>query len=357
MRILKFELRKIIQAPMFWIFAALSIIVNAFMIFSGGAGWLNEYSREIAESGQYKDYEDRVNVYADYDAAQYAQSALEREPLNPLLERLMREKYERQQTVADEFNEEDVSYYVYAAKATRHIHSLLFHTTMGAIFIQAGILGGLAMLYSLGYEQQNKTESHIYASKTGRKIMRHKYLAGLIAGIAGFVLIGGATLAMYFTAWDYSGFWQANVSSGYNYISDLVHPTRPFITWQSFSVAEYFGVSLALTFALVIVIMMFSGVVGLVFRNTLTSFIAAGMLLLGTLVSESFFSSLGLMTFAHTARLSPLYIWQQREVWLTDMGVSALFAYQEIFGTVFNVMLFGLFTLIAARRFKRKDLV
>ena len=340
---------------MFWIFTALSIIVNAFMIFGGGAGWLNESSREIAESGQYRDYEG-VNVYADYDASQYAESALEREPLNPFLERLMREKYERQQTVADEFNEDGLSYYVYAHKATRSIHSLLFHTTMGSIFIQAGILGSLAMLYSLGYEQQNKT-GYIYASKTGRKIIRHKYLAGLIAGIVGFAIIGGATLAMYFTAWDYSGFWQANVSSGYNFISDSLHPTRPFITWQSFTVAEYFGISLALTFALVIVIIMFSGVVGLLIRNTFTAFVAAGMLLFGTFVSESFFGSWGLMTFAHAVRLSTVYIWQQRSVWLTDMGVSALFAYQEVFGTVLNIIVCGLFALIAARLFKRKNLV
>jgi hypothetical protein len=229
---------------------------------------------------------------------------------------------------------------------------------MGLIMAEAGILAALAMLYSLGYEHQNKTESQVYSSKAGRRILRHKYLAALIAGAAGFALIAGLTFALYFSVWDYSGLWNANVSSGNNTIFDPLLGELPFITWQSFTVGGYLAAVTALAFALTLVFALFGGVFGLLLiRSTYAAFIAAGMTLFASFAAGIVLLDAGFIGGYYAAMLTPVNLWSLRRGWLTDMGSSALFAYHETWGIALCFAVSAIVTVVALRRFKRKDMV
>ena len=46
------------------------------------------------------------------------------------------------------------------------------------------------------------------------------------------------TLVPYFLLYDYSGIWNASVSSQFNYFSDML-VVRPFLTWGDFTVGQY----------------------------------------------------------------------------------------------------------------------
>jgi hypothetical protein len=95
MRLLKFELKKLIQTPMFWVFALLSIGFNSFIII-GDAYWaeeLNQFSREVYISGEYTDSE-IGDVYADYSGEAFAERVIAYHGLEGLNARLMRSKYE-----------------------------------------------------------------------------------------------------------------------------------------------------------------------------------------------------------------------------------------------------------------------
>jgi hypothetical protein len=228
---------------------------------------------------------------------------------------------------------------------------------MRLILVQTVLFVALAMLCSLGYEKQSKTESAVYTTRVGRKIMRHKYAAGLIFGTVGFVLIAGLTFAVYFTVWDYSGFWQSNVSSAFNYIPDIVAGERPFITWQSFTVAEYFVAFTGLGFALTLVFAGLAGVIGLTFRNTYTSFVVFGLLTLFMMFACMLFGSLGLQTLHFAFAFSPVVIWYMAGQWFTDMGALAIVPWQETWAVAINIVVLTCFTAIAMKLFRKRDMI
>jgi hypothetical protein len=358
MRLLKFELKKLIQTPMFWVFVLLSIGFNSFIIIGDAywAGELNQFSREIAATGKYTDPE-IGDVYADYSGEAFAERIIAHLGLEGPNARLMRTKYEKMQAVADNFSEQGISYYFYADGLTQTIHTQLFSKVMRLILVQTALFAALAMLCSLGYEKQNKTESVVYPSRTGRKIMQHKYAAGLLFGAVGFVLIAGLTFAVYFSVWDYSGLWQSNVSGAFNYIFDIVTGERPFITWQSFSVSEYFVAFTGLGFALTLVFAALAGVIGLTFRNTYTSFAVFGLLSLFMMFACMLFGSHGLQTLHYVFTFTPVVVWYMAGQWFTDMGAAAIIPWQETWAVVFNIVVLTCFTAIALKLFRKRDLI
>lgn len=358
MRILKFELLKLIQTPMFWVFAVLSIGFNAFIIIGDGywADELNQFSREVYASGEYKDPE-IGDVYADYTSEFYAERIIDSLNLNGITEKLMRSKYEKMQVVADDFSEQGISYYFYADGLTTVIHKQLFSSVMRLILTQAILFAALAMLCSFGFERQGKTESVVYPSRTGRKITRYKYLAGLIFGAAGFAVIAGGTFAVYFSVWDYSGFWQSNVSSAFNTVSDVVTGVRPFITWQSLTVAEYFAAVVGLGFALTMIFTALAGVVGLLFRNTYTSFGVFGLLTLSMMFLCMLFGNIGLPGLYFATTFTPVITWYTVQQWFNDMGSLSIIPWQEVWAVALNAVLLTLLTIVSMRIFNRKDLI
>jgi len=358
MRILRFELKKLAQTPMFWVFALLSILLNAFAI-SNDSYWakeLNEFSREIYVSGQYKDPE-IGDVYADYSGEDYADRIIKSMNLSGITEKLIRSKYEKMQAVAYEFSEQEISYYIYAGSATTDIHKQLFRYVMRLILTQTALFAVLSVLCSLGYERQNKTESVVYPSRTGRKVMRHKYLAGLIFGAVGFIIISTGTFVVYFSVWDYSGLWQSNVSSGLNYINDLTTGLRPFNTWQSFTVTEYFTATIILGFILTIVFAGLAGVIGLLFRNTYTAFGIFGLLVISMMFICVLTANAGFAELHLATTFTPTLLWYNCYMWFTDMGAMAVIPWHETWAVVLNLLALAVFTVLAMKYFRRRDLL
>jgi len=364
MRILRFELRKLVQAPMFWIFIALSIAFNAFYINANlmmqHRRHFNTLSREVAISGEYTDPE-IGNIFEYYRGEIFAENIINAMELTGIAEWLMRAKYERLDLVAAEFAEQNVSYYIYAGgewgRDTVDLHLFLFRDIMRMVFAQVIIFAALALLYLLGHERQNKTESVVYHTKVGRKIMRHKYAAGLLFGAVGFAMITGGTLATFFSLWDFSGFWRANVSSGNHYIVDFVSGTRPFITWQSFTVAEFLTATLILGFFLTMVFTGIAGVIGLLFRNTYLAASIFGLSLFTTFFLFVLFQNIGASTLFIIFIFSPVMLWFGSFQWFTDMGNMGIVPWHETWTIVFNLVLLAISTAIAGRRFSRKDMV
>jgi hypothetical protein len=358
MRILKFELKKLAQTPMFWVFALLSIALNAYSITNTNylVKEINEFSREVYTCGEYKNPE-IGDVYADYPGGIYAERITAHYNLSPFLANLMQSKYEKMQSVADEFSRQEISHYLYAGGMTTYIHGRLFSSVMRLILTQAALFAALAMLCSLGYERQNKTESVVYPSRTGRKIMRHKYLAGLIFGAVGFAIIAAGTFAVYFSVWDYSGFWQSNVSSAFNTIFDMITGQRPFITWQSFTVSEYLTATAALGFVLTIVFAGVAGVIGLLFRNTYTAFGVFGIMLLSMMFLCMLSAEMGFMALHYVTTFTPVIVWYMVSQWFTDMGAIAILPWHETWAMAFNLIALAIFTLLAMRYFRRRDLL
>lgn len=119
---------------------------------------------------------------------------------------------------------------LYAGPITHDSHQFLFGTLLRAISAESSILGVLIVLYLFGYEHMVKTELAVCTMRKGRRLWQTKAAAGIIAALLMFLALTLLSLSVYFSVWDYSGIWNANVSSQFNYIQELF-VVKPFLTW------------------------------------------------------------------------------------------------------------------------------
>lgn len=356
MRLVKWELNKLARTPALWVYLALCLVFNALILLSDNYPQeVNELSREIRLTGETR-MVDGEDIFDGYDATGLANGIVDALNLRGMPETLMRGKYQELQPVVEGFAEKDVSLDIYAGLFTKRMHGKLFGTTFNLIVTESVLLAVLTALYILGYEHLHKTELLIYSSRTGRDITRHKRIAGMICAVAGFVLIACFTLGLYFTLWDYSGLWGANVSSQFNYVLDGI-TSKPFITWRSFTVAEYLVAVLCLHFGLTLVFTIIGNVLGLLTRNTYMAFMGFILMAAVMMAAAYFFADIGFIWGYFLATFSPMTVWAVKSLWLTDMGVWGMIPYHETAVILGNLILASLVMAMAARRFKRKDMV
>lgn len=356
MRLYKWELKKLISAPAIWAFFALCFAFNILIIISDsyGARYANELSREIARTGDGR-YTGIDDVFIGYETSYIADAFVRAYQLTGVPETLMREKYRMLQSAVERNAETGAGLDVYADAYTfNDVHRSLFRSTLFHLLTESALFALLAALFTLGYEHQQKTESLVYSSRTGRKTARHKCFAALTAAAAGYVLLTALTLSVYFIVWDYSGFWDANVSSMSNFVFDEAGQ-RPFITWLSLNVAQYLAVMLALGFLLTVVFCLVGSLAGLLTRNTYMGFIFVMLICLFIIAAAFFCANAGLGWVLLALLFSPAAAWITSGRWLTDMGGWAFMPFQETVTIAGNLLLFSCLTVVAAKRFMRKD--
>ncbi|MBK5262771.1 MAG: hypothetical protein JJE17_09415 [Peptostreptococcaceae bacterium] len=82
-------------------------------------------------------------------------------------------------------------------------------------------------------------------------------------------------MTVFFLRFDFSGVWNDNVSSMFNYtVSEY---GKPFITWHSFTVGGYLWATIGVTFGLVICICLLGYAAGVFVRNGYGAFIVAAL--------------------------------------------------------------------------------
>ena len=108
--------------------------------------------------------------------------------------------------------------------------------------------------------------------------------------------------------------------------------------------------------ALVAVFTLIGTVAGLLVGNTYGAAIAAATLcalIIG--LSSLLVNSLGLWWAYLLTTFSPAYLWLAINGWFTELGQGGLVPWQETVGLALNLLVWGGFTLLALRRFGRKD--
>jgi len=358
MRLYKWELAKLLSAPAMWVFAALCLIFNILIIAgeSYGAPNANELSRRLYKTSETR-YSDGFDVFENYDTSYIADAFVKTLRLRGGAESAVRYKYEKLQAAVIRNAETDVGTDIYADVYTKFaVHGTLFRTVLPPLLTEAALFALLSALLTHGNEHRHKTEPVVYASKTGRGITRHKQAAALTVSAIGFILLFGLTLAVHFSVWDFSGFWRSNVQSVNNFIFDEAGQ-RPFITWISLNVAQYLAAVLILGFALTTVFCLIGGFAGLLTRNTYMGFILIMLIAVATIAAIIFCANNGLGLVYITLLFSPVAAWFSSPGWLTDMGSWGAIPFHETVTISLNLLLFSVITILAARRFKRKDVL
>ena len=381
MNLAVYEWQKLFRLPALWAFLALCLAFNGLLIASLSPydrAFFNETSRTAKALGQRVDedflagldampatenrdllrqsvtgMEDIFEIYDTGELADFYAGVVEK---SPLAVTWMTWKYGLLAERVAHLAETDAAMDLYAGPATHDSHQFLFGSLFRAVLGESAILAMLGTLYLLGYEGMHRTESLVCSSRTGRRLQRLKVLAALPASAALYGLLAVCSLAPYFVLYDYSGIWDASVSSQFNYFSDML-VVRPFLTWGDFTVGQYLAAALALGAVLTTVFSLLASVCGTLVRNPYLAALALGVLCFGGMGLISVLGELGWWAAYLIACFQPVIIWLSCSAWFTELGLSALLPWQESIAVVLNFLLLGAGTLLALRRFERKDVV
>lgn len=380
MRLLRFELVKLARLPMLWIFLAGSLLLNGFLTATDYAitPWFSYLSEALTVTGQRtyspafaeglltlpesesRDWlaeqtEAPQNALEGYDAAELGAFHAKMLGLSGAFEDLFLRKYDQLQPVIDEIAASGAPYDLYAGAATHDFQIHLTGIVLHAALTESILLAALLTLFSLGYESQNRTELLVYSTKSGRRIVCAKLAASLLAGLACYAVLFILTLIPFAILYHLGDFLNMNVSSSFNYLNAWMI-SKPFLTWRSFTLGQYLAATAALGALLTCIFSLFAAVCALLCRNVYTAFLAWFITAAGMLAAASFFAEQGLWGGYFAVMFLPVPVWFEQQLWFTELGGNALMPWQETAGTVASLALFAVLTLLAARRFGRKDL-
>ena len=255
MNLAVYEWRKLFRLPALWAFLALCLAFNGLLIATLSPydrAFFNETSQTAKALGQRVDEDflaglDAIpatenrdllrqsvtgmeDIFETYDTGELSDFYAGVVEKSPLAVTWMTWKYDLLASRVEHLAQTDAALDLYAGPATYGSHQFLFGALFRAILCESAILAMLGTLYLLGYEGMHRAEGLACASRTGRKLRRVKVLAALQASAALYGLLAFCTLVPYFLLYDYSGIWNASVSSQFNYFSDML-VVQPFLTW------------------------------------------------------------------------------------------------------------------------------
>lgn len=233
------------------------------------------------------------------------------------------------------------------------MHTFLFSDVFKLLIFEMMILTSLLTLHSLGYEFSGKTGSLVFSTKSGRNIMKQKWLVSLIASLGAGGLLLTVTLSYYFHLFPYSNVWDSYISSALNTEKRGLF-LYPFITWKPVTVKEFLVENIVTVFFLILIFALLSGGIGLLSKQTYLSFIAiiCGYALLylvmGRLRTNTY------LDFA--AYISPVILWLQGYALNAEKGLYTSYYHFEQITVSLWICLGGFFLLGAGKLFQRQNL-
>lgn len=380
MTLVAWEWRKLFRLPALWGFLALCLAFNGLLLWEEDSlrQPFNEASAITKELGQRVDgaflegledlprteYGDMVlsaardmtDILKDYDTRDLAGLYGEVVKDSPAAVRLMKWKYDLLAERVAHLSGTGAAMDLYAGPVTHDAHQFLYDTLFRAVVTEALLLGMLSMLYLLGFEGQRRTLSLICASRTGRRLYGKKVLAGLAAAVFFYILLAAVTLGIYFCRCDYSGVWEASVSSQFNYLTDMLY-RRPFLTWGDFTVGGYLAAQLALGAALTAAFALLAAAGGLLLRNVYASALVLAVVCFSGVGLTAGLAQAGLWIAYFVSLVHPSCVWLGLGGWFTELGLSGAVPWQETVSTSLDLLVFSLGTALALRHLGRKDIV
>lgn len=376
-----YEWRKLFRLPALWAFLVLSLLFNALLICTlseWDRTFFNDTSADAALLGQRVDQafcdglaalpetENRTvllqsvtgleDSFETYDTGILKDFYTAVVKNSPTVVSWVAWKYDALSARVEHLARTDAGMDLYAGPVTQGSHQFLFGTLMRSLLGETAIAAMQGTLYLLGYEGMHRTESLACASRTGRRLRRTKVLAALGASLVLLALVAVPTLGLYFARFDYGGIWDASVSSQFNYLSDLMQ-IRPFLTWGDFTVAEYLAAALVLGAALTAAFSLLASLCGTLVRSPYLAALVLGLLCFGGLGLTSALGNLKLWVGYVLSCFQPTIVWLCCGGWFTELGLNAVLPWQETIAVGADLLLLGIGTALALRRFRRKDVL
>ena len=339
-----YEIKKILSGAALWIFIGLCLALNIWTMPRG-------FRVELDTTTPYP-----TNVFEGYDTGTIAERYISGLGLTGRTAQRMRAKFDALQTSVDRLALTGDSYSPYFGEHTFNMHQSLFNSfgLVGRLLLQGAILAVLLALLCIGHEQAHHTQHVVYATKTGRRLLRLKIAASLVTGIGLYALLAAVTLALHFSVVDFSNVWGSSVSSGFNFLADFHSGARPFATWQSFTVRSYLWASLGVSLGLVICFSLMGAIVGTFSKNGYVGFLVVLLINALCLVLPMVLPINSYLPFI--VLMSPMGLWSNADLWFTDGGFFTLWRNFELWGMGISLLILAALCVFAMKKFETRDI-
>ncbi|WP_141430813.1 ABC transporter permease subunit [Bacillus sp. 03113] len=228
------------------------------------------------------------------------------------------------------------------------MHSLLFKTLFRTMVFEIMILVVLITGYILTYEFENNTHLTAYSSKRGRKLTMDKLLASIAASLIVTTLILGVTLGSYFIVFNYSGLWQASISSYFN-----AEKSFPYISWWKMTFTTYLIWTILLIYVCQLCFTAITFMISIFIRNSYFIFCIFAILLgLGILIPGSVPTD---MNAIFITRYTPFSLILNPHLWFIGWGPFSS-KYYEINTVAIWIIMLPILCLLGLKRFKKQSI-
>ncbi len=311
----------------------------------------NRLIANCADAAKIYDSFDAVTMGKDWYYDEYYTGA-------PFLTGLLMKKYGKLNNSVQQLNLDNADLSVYAADATNKVHDALFTYVLKSLLVEGFILISFLTIYTMGMERQNSTTAIVYCSRRGRSLVKDKMVATGIVNACCILFLYVITLLILFSVWDLGRIWDSNVASCFHKVRDDNLPfDKPFLTWASFTVKEYFVASLLLEIILLAVWQLISSCVSILVCHSANGFLINAAILISPYFLSVFFvnQELWWLFYLNTFSISMLTLHQH--LWFTDLGAYELIPWQEVWSAAIHLLVCVIFFFATVKRFKRKELL
>lgn len=336
-----YELKKLLPSPVIIGFVALCIVFNAVIALTA----YNDYDSDYEEEA--------VNIFEGFQASAIAKRYILKYNITGQSAGNVHTKYEKLQPVIEEKAANGDALSIYFGEQTHYRHGLLFGSMFMSIIAESCLLALFAALVSVTYENTRGTEPIICAAKAGRGILRTKLCASLTAAAALTAVILGVSLFLFSLKFDLSAVWNDNVSSMFN--CAVNEYGKPFITWRSFTVAQYLWATIGVTLGLAVCFCLLGYAVGVFVRSGYSAFIAAASAIGVAFLSKPLFPIGSVLRSIWN--LTPVWLWKNSGAWFTDGGADIIWANFESKGLFVSLTVLSIAAFMAAKFFKKRELL
>ena len=367
MRILPYELRKVLCYPLIWGIIAVFVGFNVFFVYSN-VGY-TDFQREIREMhevvlGNIQEGE-LYDLYTQYKAL-YSGSYndLDMQSIKRMKEKML--KFEPDGSYAEFIN----SNYDKLQKRVKQIEAdgdtdrgfypgdiFGIHGKLSSLLrlciIEALIIMCLSVLYLMDFERINHTEDLVFPSWIGRSAMRIKLRAGIIGGMLFAALVLVVSVGAFFLFVPMSGLWRTSVSS-YLVMESNGLWEYPFITFVRLNIWQELVLELVVALLTVLLIGLIAGTVQLFVNNSYFTIICIASVFVGFLALPVTIRNASWIKTA--VSLTPSTMWRYCGRWFIENDMPVSFAWSEFFTLGIWFMLTIIFLLCGIRFMQTKDI-
>lgn len=287
--------------------------------------------------------------YATIDIEKIGEYEIKRFGLTGLAAESVRTEYENFSIRFEEMiqNEEHKEWF-FAGQAHR-MHSLLFKSTFRQIVMGLIILIVLATALITNFEFENRTQFVTLATTRGRRLMKDKLVASLVATTAIVAFLMMSTLAIFFLIFDYSHVWKSSISSAFTWEYNF-----PNVTWWDMSFIVFLFCVMLLIYICTLLFSVITFAISVFTKNSYVAFILFAAFFIIAYMMPSFIPTSSRVMLAVGYNLSSIVL-NPHVAFMGTSGLMMFKNYEWMTLCVWTGLSLGL-CFISLRLFKKEEI-